>query len=393
MPSCRTRRRFLRNALHTSAALALPSSLARLATAAAPASTTAFSFILLGDLHYDKLAHHDMKWLQEHKAGDLSQITNYTRVTADITPRLFAAVKESLAALAASPETRAAFILQAGDLVEGLCGTAELSAVQNREAIAFVESQKLGVPFVFTKGNHDVTGDGAVEAFKEVFHPFLSQQTSGFKGGGAVKSAGACHSIEHGNAQFCFFDAYEKPSLDWLEAALAKRTAQHCFVTIHPPVVPYGARATWHLYNSEKDRARREKLLDLLGKNNAFVLGGHIHRFNTICRATPGGGRFAQLAISSVVNQTGVKPTTELDGVQDYNGDQIKVEPKHSPETEAARRAVYATEAPFVKAFSYADLPGHAAVTINGAQVQATMYSGITRDIYKTVDLTKLLES
>ncbi len=384
----RTRRRFLRNAFASTAALGLPS-FAR--AASTPAPTNAFSFILLGDLHYDKLAHHDMKWLQEHKAGDLSQIHNYTRITAEITPRLFGAVRESLAALAAAPETKAAFVLQAGDLVEGLCGTAELSAVQNREAIEFLTSQKLGVPFVFTKGNHDVTGDGAVEAFKEVFHPFLSQQTSSFKGGGEVKSA--CYSLEHGNAQFCFFDAYEKTSLDWLEAALAKRTAQHCFVTIHPPVVPYGARSTWHLYHSDKDKGRREKLLDLLGKQNAFVLGGHIHRFNTICRTTPGGGRFAQLAISSVVGNAEVKPATELDGVKDYNGDQIGVEPKHAPETADARRAVYATEAPFVKAFAYADLPGHATVTIKGEEVGAVMYSGITRNVYKTVDLTKLLAS
>ena len=107
---------------------------------------------------------------------------------------------------------------------------------------------------------------------------------------------------------------------------MATRTAQHCFVTIHPPVVPYGARATWYLYNSERDNARREKLLDLLGKANAFVLGGHIHRFNTICRTTPGGGRFAQMAISSVVGNATVKPDTELDGLKDYNGDQIRVE-------------------------------------------------------------------
>ncbi|MES2598269.1 MAG: metallophosphoesterase [Verrucomicrobiota bacterium] len=381
----RTRRRFLRQALHASAALTLPSTLK------AVDKKDAFSFVLLGDLHYDKLEHHDMKWLQEHKAGDLSQINNYTRITRDITPRLFATVKETLATLNESPATRAAFVLQAGDLVEGLCGTEELSAVQNREALAFVESMKLGVPFVFTKGNHDVTGDGAVEAFKHVFHPFLTQQASSFTGEAKIDSA--CYSFEHANAQFCFFDAYEKASLDWLEAALAKRTAQHCFVTIHPPVVPYGARATWYLYHSERDKARREKLLDLLGKNNAFVLGGHIHRFNTICRTTPGGGRFAQLAISSVVGQAEVKPDTELDGLKDYNGDQIRVEPRHSPETETQRRAVYAVEAPFVKSFAYADIPGHATITINGPQVQAVMYSGITRSIYKTVDLTQLLAS
>jgi hypothetical protein len=326
-----------------------------------------------------------MRWLQEHKAGDLGQIRNYSRITADLMPRLFASVRESVR------ETSAAFVLQAGDLVEGLCGTEELSVRQNREAVAFVEGQKLGVPFVFTKGNHDVTGDGAVEAFNEVFHPFLTRQATEFKGGGDVQSA--CYSIEHGNAQFCFFDAYDKASLDWLEAALARRTAQHCFVVIHPPVVPYGARATWHLYSSERDKARRERLLQLLGRQNAFVLGGHIHRFNTLCRTTPGAGRFAQLAISSVVTKAEVTPDTELDGVEDYNGDQIRVEPKHSPETEQARRGVYAAEAPFVKAFAYADLPGHATLTVDGGHVQAVMYSGITRQVYKTVDLTALLTS
>ncbi len=88
----------------------------------------------------------------------------------------------------------------------------------------------------------------------------------------------------------------------------------------------------------------REKLLDLLGKNNAFVLGGHIHRFYTLCRTAPGGGRLAQLSISHVVGNADVKP-------------------------------------------------GHAAITINGDQVQAVMYSGITRNVYKTVDLMKLLAS
>lgn len=371
------RRRFLRESLSAAAAVALP------LHAKAAAKEDAFSFVLLGDLHFDKLEHHDMNWLQEHKAGDLGQIQNYSRITADITPRLFAAVHDTL------KEAKAAFVVQAGDLVEGLCGNANLATMQNREAAAFVEDAKLGVPFVFTKGNHDVTGDGAAEAFKEVFHPFLSRQTAAFKGGGDVKSA--CYSIEHGGAQFSFFDAYDRASLDWLEAALAKRTAQHCFVVIHPPVVPYGARATWHLYSSERDKARREKLLDLLGKQNAFVLGGHIHRFNAVCRETPRGGRFAQLAISSVVNRAEVKPETELDGVKDYNGDQIRVEPRHSPGTEKERRAVYAHEAPFVKAFSYADLPGHAVVTVDGAHVKAEMYSGITRQLYKTVDLTKLL--
>ncbi|MBX7209534.1 MAG: metallophosphoesterase [Verrucomicrobiaceae bacterium] len=362
------RRRFLQSTAALAAAPFLP---------AAP-SKESFSFVLLGDLHYDKLDHHHMPWLEKNKAGDLSQIKNYSRITADITPRLFDAVKQSIAA------THASFVLQVGDLVEGLCGTEEHATRQDSEALAFVESGKLGVPFYFTKGNHDVTGDGATDAFKTVFHPFLAKQTK-------QKIDRACYTIEHGDALFCFFDAYDKESLAWLEAALGKRTARHCFVVIHPPVVPYGARATWNLYSSDRDKTQREKLLTLLGKQNAIVLGGHIHRYNTLVRETPGGGRFTQLAISSIVNSADVKPDTELHGIAQYNGDQINVEPKHSPETASERRAVYAVEAPFVKAFEYADLPGHAVVTVGGTSVTVTMHRGITREIWKQVDLTKLV--
>ena len=86
-----------------------------------------------------------------------------------------------------------------------------------------------------------------------------SREQSGGFSAVATKLDAANYTIEHGDALFCFFDAYDKASLDWLEAVLAKRTARHCFVIIHPPVVPYGARATWNLYSAERDKAQREK--------------------------------------------------------------------------------------------------------------------------------------
>jgi 3',5'-cyclic AMP phosphodiesterase CpdA len=348
-----------------------------------------FSFVLLGDLHLDKLEHHDFAWLAKEQAGDIRQIQNYSRITAEIMPRLFATVRETVAELNNST-TKPAFVLQVGDFVEGLCGSHALATRHNRDAIAFVREAKLGAPFLFTKGNHDVTGPGATEAYREVFHPFLGEQSAAFTGGGKLTTGS--YSIEHGGAQFLFFDAYDRASLDWLEAALAKRTARHCLVVIHPPVVPYGARATWHLYSSAKDAARREKLLTLLGRANAFVLGGHIHKFNTLVRETPRGGRFLQLAVSSIINAPEVKPKDVLNGVKDYTGDQVKVEPSHSPGTEAERRAVYDAERPFVRQFEYADLPGYAVVTVNGVEVSAKIYSGIGRELWRTVELTKLLE-
>ncbi len=329
-----------------------------------------------------------MTWLND-KPDDVRQSVNYSRITADIMPHLFATVRETIADLNRSPETHVAFVLHVGDLVEGLCGSEELATRQNGEAVEFVQAANLGAPFLFTKGNHDVTGPGAVGAFGRVLHPFLTGEARKL----APDFAGlqnACYTVESGSAQFVFFDAYDKESLAWFEAVVARRSAQHFFVVIHPPVVPYGARATWHVFSSDRDKAKREKLLELLARQQSFVLGGHIHKFNTLVR-TAGRGRFAQLAISSVINASDVKPKDLLSGVKSYNGDQIRVEPNHSPGTEKERRAVYEVERPFVKAFEYADLPGYAVVTVNGRRVEAKIYSGISRKLWRKVSLDRLL--
>ncbi len=386
-PAFPTRRRFLGTALAAGAGLAVARP--RLRAASSPAR---FSFILLGDLHFDALAHHDMAWVEREKPNDVAQIRNYSRITAETTPALLATVRAVAADLDRDPATRVAFILQAGDLVEGLCGSEELAVRQNRDALAALGAAGLRVPFLFTKGNHDITGPGAAPAFAAVFQPFLSAQTraldpaappvDGARFSAAVGPAGA-----RGRAEFAFFDAYDAArSLEWFEAVAARRTADHLFVAVHPPVVPYGARATWHLFASERDRARREKLLALLGDQQAIVLGGHIHRFNFLERRA-GRGRFRQFALSSVLGTAAPAPKEILAGAAAYTPDQVDVEPRFSPANLAERRAVYVAERAFVDAFDYADLPGYAVVTVDGPRVRADLCRGATREIWRSVVL------
>jgi len=360
---------------------ALLATTALFSRAATPPRPETFSFVLLGDLHFDKLEHHDLDWLQKDHPGDVSQVRNYSRITKEVHPALFATVRETIT------ETPVPFVIHAGDLVEGLCGTDKRAVQQDAEAVAFVREANLGVPFLFAKGNHDVTGPGATDAFKEVLHPFLTTQATALHAGEMVNE---CFAFAHNDTQFCFFDAYDKQSLEWLEATLAKRTARRCFVIVHPPVVPYGARSTWHIYSSERDKPRRERLLELLGQHHAIVLGGHIHKYNLLTRVTPAprSGRFVQLAISSVINKPAAATAKDLlSGVNEYNGDQIRVEPNFSPATEKERRSVYEAEAPFVKEFQYADLPGYAVVTVGSDRVTAKIFSGTSRQLWRTVEL------
>jgi len=379
-----TRREFVKMVLAGTAGLGL------LPTATQAVEREAFAFPLLGDLHFDKLARHDLEALQKEKPDDVRQVREYSSLTTDILPRLFPTVRETVSALNRSSATTVPFTLQVGDLVEGLCGSAEQTQRLDADALAFVREARLGAPFLFTKGNHDITGPGAADAFKSVFQPFLGEQAAAL--GGERKLATARYRIAYGNALFCFFDAYDRESLGWLEAELARRTARHCFI-VHPPVVPYGARATWHVFSNPRDKSQRDRLLELLGEHNAFVLSGHIHKYNLLVRATPRGGKFLQLGVSSVISDPAPQPQHLLSGVKAYNSDQVSVEPSFSPSTEAQRRAVYEAEAPSVKQFQYADLPGYAVVQVSGPRVTATIYAGVGRQAWRTLALSDLLAS
>src|SRR5689334_22740381 len=96
-----------------------------------------WAFPLLGDLHFDRLEHHDHEWLAREHPGDVSQVQNYSRITRELTPKLFGRVRDSLAALQKS-KTAVPFVLQLGDLLEGLAGSEELANRHAREGIDFV---------------------------------------------------------------------------------------------------------------------------------------------------------------------------------------------------------------------------------------------------------------
>ena len=79
--------------------------------------------------------------------------------------------------------------------------------------------------------------------------------------------------------------------------------------------------------------------------------------------------------------------------MKDYNGDQVNVEPNFSPATEQQRRAVYEAEAPFVKQFQYADLPGYAVGAGEWSARHGQVYSGVGRQAWRTLALSELLAS
>src|SRR5947209_2693869 len=89
-----------------------------------------WAFPLLGDLHIDHPDHHDMAWLRKEHPNDVSQMQNYSRISREFTPRLLAVAGQQ----ARESRLHVPFVLQLGDLIEGLCGSERLATRQASDA-------------------------------------------------------------------------------------------------------------------------------------------------------------------------------------------------------------------------------------------------------------------
>jgi len=378
MPPTPTRRAFLKYSTAASALLGVGGNWA----IATDTDAANWSFPLLGDIHFDRLEHHDHDWLASEHPGDVWQVQNYSRITREMTPRLLSSVRDSLSRMAAAKKN-VPFVLQLGDLLEGLCGNRELADQQAREGIEFVRDARFSAPLVMTKGNHDITGPGAEEAYRELLIPFMAKQTRS-------DISQAVFSRRQGGTLIAFYDAYDRASLEWFEKLLAAQKPERLIVAIHPPVVPYNARSNWHVYSSPKQEAQRTKLLSLLGRHRAIVLCGHLHKYSLLVRRTD-EGPFVQLALSSVAATSDGKARDELEGVARYAPDLVDLEPRHAPDTIDARRGLLAAERPFIEHFEYADTWGHAGIHISGGKINSEVYKGLETTSWKTANLTGLL--
>lgn len=253
--------------------------------ALATQDTEAFEIPMLGDLHYDKLEHHDFEWMRSSHTGDIRQVENYSKVTREWSPRLMEVMKRRM-----TGQGRIPFLLQLGDLLEGLCGSEALAERQAKEAVVWVQEALPAVPFAMCKGNHDVTGPGATEVYDRVLVPFMNERLNGVDA--------ARYTRTESGTLIVFYDAYDRTSLEWFTTLMAEKQPKRLIFVIHPPVVPYNARASWHVFAKPADAEKRTQLLDLLGKHRAVVLCGHLHKYSCVARTTSPGRSSLQLAAS-----------------------------------------------------------------------------------------------
>ena len=338
----------------------------------------AYSFVYLGDLHFDKMAHHDFEWVKADKPNDIVQIDGYVENTEKYTPGLLRRIQTSID----SSDGRIKMVVQGGDLTEGLCGSRELQETQFNDTRQIIRNYIPDTRFVAGKGNHDITGPGAREAYDNVMLPWLSEECG-------KKIDSASFFFMQGPDLFVFFDAYHNNKLEWLEKTLSENEHRHAIVVMHPPAVPYNARSTWHLFSRDREKDVRERFLNILGKYNVVLLTAHLHKYHVLVRKTPAGA-FTQFSMSSVLGSPDISVSNYREGIENYGAAILEFEPEYLPDTKQERQKLLDDEKPYIERFEFANFPGYAVINVSDAGINADIYTGDSDRIWKSVPLSSV---
>jgi hypothetical protein len=348
------------------------------------------SFIVLGDMHFDKLEYHDADYVMT-RPQDYDQIfKEYPQYTHFFMPKFLKLIKKQ----ASSIQPAVGAVVQLGDLVEGVSGNVELARKMNRGAVEMLDSLRLPVPWLLVKGNHDVSNSpGQPQAWEEVMEPFMEKQVK------KPVHDGMYSFKLNKDIEFFLLDQFfsvdknlpETEMISFLEKELAASKAKFKFVAAHQPAIPVTQRC-WHLLAGIRrpleDPTLREKFLELLARHNAIFLSAHLHEYSVLSRETK-SGNVVQVMVNSV--NRGLEPPPPKNYTTEYKGEGwVTEKPDWQPATKDVRYKILEEEKKHIVQFRKADLPGYAVIRVLPGKDEVILdyYNGLSEKPFESVNLT-----
>jgi hypothetical protein len=269
-------------------------------------------------------------------------------------------------------------------LSEGLAGSPEKSRQMANNAMKAIEDVKMSVPWIITKGNHDITGPGAPEAFNDIYIPMIRKQTQNQN----INSAN--YSFSFNNIQITCVDPWDKNTdfVEFLDKELSGSGAAIKFVAIHEPVIPVTERC-WHVLRNQPDK--REKLLEVIARNKAIVLCAHLHRYSVVKRETRYGPVVQIMVVSVISDRNYLTPKSVITR---YGPSLAEDVPSWQPETLNQRKEWLSEESRYVTYYKQTDLPGYAVLKINPGKNRVILeyFAAFAKNPYDKINISALMK-
>ena len=242
---------------------------------------TNYNFIVLGDLHYAEQQFYPVRHSDKQKLID-----QYIQMWKINSPDLLSAARRRAAAEAS------AFVIQLGDLINGVCENRTIQERMLRTGFFRLKAFFPKIPLYVIAGNHDIQlrRENSTAPVDKILFPLVSKELGG-------------NPVKHGNYVFRkgpdLFIAVNSsdPAADCL-GFIRKSLEDHpdtryVFLLTHHPVIPASVNGPLNLL------PEYDKIAELLEKRKTFIMAAHTHVFSSISRVSK-KGKLSQMVFVSL---------------------------------------------------------------------------------------------
>ena len=252
--------------------------------------TSAYSVLVLGDVHFDAP---DIGVYHAHykpKAGSVAARIFPLRMRREhdqwsgLMQRLAVAARKDI-----RPNTK--FVMQLGDLIQGNCAKVAVHAKMLEDGFAyFKKTVSPDLPFVPVIGNHDIDNSiwkdkkSAKEVFRETMFPKWTHEL-----GQPVDNT--TFAFRQGPDLFLYADFNHPDPERILNLLEDTPKARYTFLVSHGAIVPVttGSHFRWFMLGKKEQAAARRQLFSELCRRRAIAIVGHNHETSFVRLRTPEG--------------------------------------------------------------------------------------------------------
>ena len=262
-------------------------------------STDAYSVAVLGDTHFDtepsSVYHSNYDLSNVHSKIQTQEFARNGEMWKERCPKLINASAKL------AKESRTAFILQMGDLIQGDCDDAIVHKIMLQDAVKVMKKPyPQDMPFLTVVGNHDYRGKGGREAYYNFVEPYMTEEILKLTGDFALVKYPA-FAFKKGPDLWVFCN-FETDKIDQIcDLVESYKDVRYVFLVTHGPFTtcPFSRAHRWRLVGSKKVEGMRKRLYDILMCRRAIVLSGHTHT-TSYYRFKNSTGSFCEFTANSV---------------------------------------------------------------------------------------------